>query len=145
MAKEKKSIPFDFAIENLFSLDPVIRPMFGAHAIYVGPKIVLILRNKNDYDSGVWIGTTPEHHASLKKIFKSMRDIALFGGGTSSWQCLPMDADDFESNVNLACDLILKGDPRIGKIPKPKKKKENKTIVKPAPETVVKKKVKKKK
>jgi hypothetical protein len=124
MTKEKKTIPFDFAIENLYSLNPVVRPMFGAHAIYVGPKIVLILRNKNDADSGVWIGTVPEHHASLKKIFKSMRNIELFGGGITSWQLLPMDDDDFESNVNKACELILKGDERIGKIPKEKKKKD---------------------
>src|SRR5687767_8101157 len=113
MAKEKKSIPFDFAIDNLYSLNPVVRPMFGAHAIYVGPKMVLILRDKNDEDSGVWIATQPEHHASLKKNFKNMRSIMLFGGGISAWQLLPKEADDFESSVNEACKLILKNDERI--------------------------------
>lgn len=118
-----KSIPFNFVIENLFVAKPIVKPMFGAHAIYIQDKIVLILRDKNDEDSGVWIATTVEHHKSLKKDFPIMRSIQLFGSGESSWQVLPKDADDFETSVNLACDLILKGDPRIGKIPKPKKKK----------------------
>ncbi|MCX6294983.1 MAG: hypothetical protein NTX97_02770 [Bacteroidetes bacterium] len=123
MAKEKKSIPFSFAIENLYSLEPIVKPMFGAYAIYVGVKIVLILRNKNDEDSGVWIATKQEHHASLKKEFSSMRTIKLMGSGTGNWQILPLDADSFETDVNKACELILKGDSRIGTIPKPKKKK----------------------
>jgi hypothetical protein len=128
MAKEKKTIPFDFVIENLYSLNPTVRPMFGAHALYIGEKIVLILRNKNDIDSGVWIATTPEHHASLGKLFKSMRSIRIFGTGTSSWQVLPMSADDFEESVNTVCELILRNDERIGTFPKKKKKKD-----KPAP------------
>ncbi len=123
MKKAQKTVPFNFVIENLFALDPTIKAMFGAYAIYVGNKIVLILRDKKDEDSGVWIATTPEHHASLKKDFPSMHSIKVFGSGESGWQVLPMDADDFESSVNLVCDLILKGDKRIGKIPKPKKKK----------------------
>lgn len=123
MKKVQKPVPFNFAIENLFALAPTIKAMFGAYAIYVGNKIVLILRDKKDEDSGVWIATTPEHHASLKKDFPSMRSIKVFGPGESGWQVLPMDADDFESSVNQVCDLILKNDKRIGKIPKPKKKK----------------------
>lgn len=119
-----KKIPFDFAIENLHSLDPFVRAMFGAHAVYVGPKIVLVLRDKDDHDSGVWLGTSKEHHASLQKEFPSMRSIQIFSPGVSGWQVLPKDADDFESSVNHACDLILKGDERIGKVPKPRTKKK---------------------
>ena len=123
MAKEKKSIPFSFAIENLFSSDPIVKPMFGSHAIYVDGKIVLILRDKDDEDSGVWIGTSKEFHSSLQKEFPSMRSIEIFGPGISGWQVISKDEDDFESSVNRLCDLILKNDPRIGKIPKPRKKK----------------------
>lgn len=123
MAKAKKSIPFSFAIENLFSREPIVKPMFGCHSIYIDGKIVLSLRDKDDADSGVWIGTSKEFHASLKKEFPSMRSIRIFGPGTSGWQVIPKDADDFETSVNRLCELILKNDPRIGKIPKPKKKK----------------------
>lgn len=121
MAKTQKPIPFNFVIENLFILNPTIKAMFGSFAIYVGSKIVLILRDKKDEDSGVWIATLTEHHASLKKDFPSMRSIKIFGTGESAWQVLPIDNDDFETSVNRVCDFILKGDIRIGKIPKPKK------------------------
>jgi hypothetical protein len=122
MAKEKKAIPFTFVLDNLFAADPVVKQMFGCHSVYVGKKIVLALRDKDDEDSGVWIGTSKEHHESLKKDFPNMRSIKLFGPGTSGWQLLSKDADDFESSVNQLCDMILRNDERIGKIPKEKKK-----------------------
>jgi hypothetical protein len=122
MAKEKKSIPFNFVLENLHRADPIVKQMFGCHSVYIGEKIVLALREKNDEDSGVWIGTSKEHHESLKKDFPSMRSIKLFGPGTSGWQIIPKDAHDFEESVNKLCDLILKKDVRIGNIPKKKKK-----------------------
>jgi hypothetical protein len=118
MAKTQRTIPFNFVLENLHSASPVVKPMFGCHSVYIGNKIVLALRDKDDEDSGVWIGTTNEHQESLKKDFPSMRSIKIFGPGTSGWQILPKDADDFETSVNHLCDLILKNDSRIGKIPK---------------------------
>jgi hypothetical protein len=119
----KKEIPFDFVIERLSSLDPVVKPMFGCHAVYVRDKIVLIVRRKeNDADNGVWVATSPEHHASLKKELPSLRPIEIFGD-KGSWQNLPEDHPDFEQEAISACELILKNDRRIGKIPKPKKKK----------------------
>jgi hypothetical protein len=127
--KEKNKIAFDFVLDRLMPLHPVVRPMFGAHAIYVGEKIVLITRNKEAHteDNGVWLGTTNEHHASLKKEFPSMRSIFLFNDGTAetAWQVIPFDGDDFESEVMHACDLILKHDLRIGKIPKARKPRVN--------------------
>ena len=116
MATTKKAIPFNFVIENLFAANPIVKPMFGAYAVYVENKIVLILRDKDDVDSGVWLATNSEYHDSLKKDFPSMRTIELFGSGVSSWQIIHKDEDDFETSVNLACDLILKGDNRIGRI-----------------------------
>lgn len=100
--------------------------MFGCHAIYVANKIVLILRNKeNDkQDNGVWLATTLEHHESLKKILPSMQSIHLFGDGVSGWQNIPSGADDFEESVMTVCDMILKNDHRIGKIPKVKRRKK---------------------
>jgi hypothetical protein len=126
--KKPKPIPFDFVLEQLGTLDVHIRPMFGCHALYVREKIVMILRKKeNAEDNGVWIATTSAHHKSLKKELPSMRSIKVFGSAESAWQMLPSDADDFEENVMRACDLILHNDPRIGKIPKQKKKKKKKS------------------
>jgi len=123
--KKQTSIPFDFVLEQLFPVDPSVRPFFGCHAIYVGDKILLILRNKKEHvdDNGIWISTKAEHHATLKKIFTSMRSIQVLGKGETHWQILPAEADDFEESAIKVCDLILKGDPRIGNVPKVRKKK----------------------
>jgi len=54
-----------------------------------------------------------------------MRSIRLLGTVETVWQNIPVDEDDFEELVLKACELIRKGDARIGKIPKPKKKKKD--------------------
>lgn len=124
----KKVIPFDFVLEELDSVSPYTKPMFGAVAVYVGQKIVLILRDRPTYveDNGVWLATTIEHHKSLQKSFPNMRSIGVLGSGVTGWQILPLDADDFEESVVKACQLILKNDLRIGKVPKIKLKKKKK-------------------
>jgi hypothetical protein len=121
----KNVVAFDFVLEELYSIEPTVKPMFGCHAIYIRGKIVLMLRNKDtyQYDNGVWIATTRDHHASLRKDFPAMRTIRLFGGTESEWQNLPADSDDFEAEVMKVCKLILKGDLRVGKIPKPRRAK----------------------
>lgn len=120
-----RGIPFDFVLERLSNLEIVIKPMFGCHALYLQNKIIFILRKKENFllDNGVWIATSSDHHESLKKVFPSMRSIQLFRSDRSEWQILPEDALDFEESVMKACDLVLKNDKRIGKIPKLKKQK----------------------
>ncbi|MBX2961393.1 MAG: hypothetical protein KF687_02705 [Cyclobacteriaceae bacterium] len=123
----KKSIAFSFVLDELFSLHPTVKPMFGCHAVYHRDQIVLITRNKNEHarDNGVWLATTHEYHASLREEFPSMRSIELLGNAETAWQNLPADAHDFEESVLKACSMIIKGDVRIGKTPKPKKRKKN--------------------
>lgn len=126
MVRQHKSIPFRFVLDELDSLNPRTNPMFGCFGVYVGDKIVLALRSKDSHtdDNGVWIATKPEHHESLKKILPSMRSIRVLGGGSETkWQIIPEEAGDFEESVMKICSLIRKGDPRIGSIPKAKKKK----------------------
>jgi hypothetical protein len=114
---KKISIPFDFVLEQLYSVNVEIRPMFGCFALYVRDKIVLILRKKetSTADNGVWLATSKEHHASLKHLFPSMRSIKAFGSKESNWQNLPASATDFEEMVIQACEMILNGDNRIGR------------------------------
>jgi hypothetical protein len=47
-----------------------------------------------------------------------MRSIQVLGKKVTGWQVLPADADDFEEAALRASELVLAGDPRIGKIPK---------------------------
>lgn len=123
----KKKIPFEFILELLHPLELTIKPMFGCHAIYANGKIQLIVRKKDDHSSanGVWIATSKEHHASLKKELPSMQSVYILseGKGETGWQMIHEDANDFEEAVTKVCEMIVKGDERIGKIPKAKKKK----------------------
>jgi hypothetical protein len=120
--KKERRIPFDFVLEQLEPLNPVVRPMFGCEAIYVGEKIVLILRLKEGSvaDNGIWLATTVEHHESLRGLFPTLRSIEIFGQGVTGWQVLPSSAIDFEESAIRVCELIAKGDERIGKVPKQK-------------------------
>jgi hypothetical protein len=99
--------------------------MFGCTGVYVGEKIVLFLRDKptSPIDNGVWLATTCDHHESLRHDFPNMRSIALLGKDVTGWQLLPADAADFEASVVHACELILHGDLRIGKVPVSKHRK----------------------
>ena len=120
VAARGKHVPHEFVLEALADLLPRTRPMFGCLSVYVEEKIVLILRDKSDAvgDNGVWLATTAEHHESLQRDFPRMRSIGVFGKEVTGWQVLPADAPDFEEAVLRACQLILQGDPRIGKTPK---------------------------
>jgi hypothetical protein len=119
LAKQRKPIPHAFVLDAISTLSPYTRPMFGCLAIYVKDKIVLILRDKpkSTADNGIWLATTQEHHRSLRREFPNMRSIQVLGGRVTGWQVLPVDAPDFESAAPRACELVLAGDPRIGKIP----------------------------
>jgi len=122
--KPRKAVPYAFVLDALAQIPIETRPMFGCLAIYVGDKIVLMLREKRKQreDNGLWLATTEEHHKSLRREFASMRSIQLFGKEVTGWQVLPADAADFEEAAIRACELIIARDPRIGKVPKGRRK-----------------------
>ncbi len=117
--KRRKVVPHEFVLEALAPVSPWTRPMFGCLALYVEDKIVLILRDKpgSSADNGVWLATTKEHHASLRREFPNMRSIRVLGKRVTGWQVLPADSPDFEAAALRACELVLARDPRIGKVP----------------------------
>jgi hypothetical protein len=124
--KAKKALPFRFVLDQLEALPVVTRQMFGCVAVYVGEKVVLMLRDKpkDPKDNGVWIATTADHHETLLREFPHLRPIGLLGGKITGWQNIPADAPDFEEAAQRACELVLAGDSRIGKIPKRQQKKQ---------------------
>jgi hypothetical protein len=119
--EQRKPVPHEFVLDALAPLSPRTHPMFGCLAIYVRDKIVLILRNKDKpgqtADNGVWLATSEEHHQSLRRDFPNMRSIKVLGKKVTGWQVLPSDAEDFEEAALRACEFVLAGDPRIGKVP----------------------------
>jgi hypothetical protein len=117
--KQRKAVPHQFVLDAIAALSPTTCPMFGCLAVYVADKIVLILRNRRNEtaDNGVWLATTEDHHESLRCEFPNMRSIQVLGKGVTGWQVLPADAPDFEEAALRACERILAGDTRIGKVP----------------------------
>jgi hypothetical protein len=130
--KQRKTVPYAFVLDALADLPTETRIMFGCLAVYLGDKIVFILRDRpgSAADNGVWLATTEEHHESLAREFPSMRSIQLFGDKVTGWQVLPADAPDFEQAALHACELIAARDPRIGKVPKSRQKSVAKTTAK---------------
>jgi hypothetical protein len=53
----------------------------------------------------------------LRRDFPNMRSIRVLGKKVTGWQVLPTEARDFEEAALRACEFILAGDPRIGKVP----------------------------
>ena len=86
---------------------------------------MLVLRERKDHadTNGVWVATNKEHHKSLKSDLPSLRSFTIYAKAIkeTGWQLLPADADDFEASVIKVCELIKHGDPRIGRLPTPKK------------------------
>lgn len=119
LPKPRKPVPHAFVLDAIASMSPFTRPMFGCLAVYVNDKIVLILRDKpaSTRDNGVWLATIEEHHASLRREFPHMRSVEVLGKPLTGWQVLPADAPDFETSALHVCELVLAGDPRIGKVP----------------------------
>ncbi len=109
-----KNIPYEFVIEDLISLDPIVKRMFGVHSIYVRSTLYLALYrgDKHPQDHGIWIGTEKKHHQYLKQHFPNLRP--LQGVPIKKWILLPEDCNSFEEDAFRICEMIKKGDKRIG-------------------------------
>jgi hypothetical protein len=123
----RKNIPFEFVFDYLIPLDVTVKPMFGLWAIYVSEKIMLVLRQRTDDPdtNGIWIATNQEYHKSLKNELPSLCSISTYSMGIreTEWQVLPIDSKDFEASARKICELIKHNDHRIGRIPKPGRRK----------------------
>jgi hypothetical protein len=122
LSKPKPKLPHPFVIEALSPLSPEVRRMFSGFAVYIGDRLFMMLRDhvKNPEDNGVWLvlaeGIDPADR-SLRRDLPSLRSIQLLGNKISHWRLIPSDGDDFETEALHACDLVLRNDPRLGRIP----------------------------
>lgn len=121
-AKAKPKPPHAFVVEALAPLNPEVRRMFSGFAVYIGNKVCLMLREhaKSPQDNGVWLvladGVDPAD-PSLRREFPSLRKIELLGNKIDHWLLIPSDGPNFESEALRASDLLLRRDPRLGRIP----------------------------
>jgi hypothetical protein len=123
---KRRSAPYPFIVEALAPLEPEVRVMFSGFAVYVGDKIVLMLRDsrKQPEDNGVWLvfaESTDLADPRIRKDFPSIRLIKLLGGKIAHWRLIPADSPTFESEALHACELLLKRDGRFGRIPQSRK------------------------
>jgi hypothetical protein len=96
--------------------------MFSGFAVYVGGKIVLMLRDsaKHPEDNGVWLVFSETANLADPRIrsdFPSLRLIGLLGGKIAHWLLIPADSPTFESEALHACERLLKHDLRFGRVP----------------------------
>ena len=114
----KSRVPFPFVIDELISLRPTIKNVFGSTNVYLGEKLLLSLRDSPTHPgtNGIWIYTTAEHVDSLAREFPGLPRRQLWRSGKNAWVVLASRLEDFEEYAFTACELILKGDQRIGRL-----------------------------
>jgi hypothetical protein len=122
-AKPRQKAPHAFVLDALMPLNPEVRRMFSGFAVYLGDRIVCMLRDhpKSPRDNGVWLvlaESTNPTDPELRREFPSIRQIELLGSKIGHWLLIPSDSPGFEMEALHACDLLLRNDPRLGRIPK---------------------------
>ena len=114
----KDQMPFPFVSEELMSLRPIIKRVFGFTYFYLEERLVCGLREstKQPNSNGMWLFTTTEDIESLGKEFPQLSRRYLWRSGNNAWVVLPSRLPEFEEYAFKACQLILNGDRRIGRI-----------------------------
>ena len=113
-----KVVPFPFVIDELDSIRPHVKKMFGFTYVYLEEKLLFALRDsvKQPGSNGMWLFTTAEHAESLAREFPDLPRRQLWRSGNKAWIILASRLEGFEENAFRACDLILRGDQRIGRV-----------------------------
>ena len=97
----------------------VLRSMFGFKAVYLDGKLMGLFCAKTEPWRGLMVCTERAHHASLLADFPALSVHPILG----KWLYLSEAESDFETMAQRLVRLARQRDPRIGVIPKPKKKK----------------------
>jgi len=75
---------------------------------------------KSDGLNGVFVATVKEHHQTLLKDVPALKSFTLDTGEKyeSHWKFLAEEDDAFEKSAIRICELVSRGDKRIGKATK---------------------------
>jgi hypothetical protein len=117
-ASQRRPIPFPFIIDELESLRPTIRNVFGFTHVYLEDKLLFSLRDAptRPGSNGMWIYTTIEHADTLAREFSDLPRRQIWRSGKKAWIVLASRLENFEEHAFKACELILRGDQRIGRL-----------------------------
>lgn len=114
----KRRIPFPFILDELLPLRPTIKSMFGFTYIYFDDRLLCSLRDSDRQtgSNGMWLFTTTEQIESLAREFPNLSKRQLWRSKKNAWIVLASRLEDFEEYAFRACELILQGDRRIGRV-----------------------------
>ena len=114
----KKKLPFPFVVEELVPLRPTIKHMFGFTHVYLDDRLLCSLRDsvKQKGTNGMWLYTTTEHAEGLAREFPNLSRRQIWRSGKNAWIVLASRLENFEEYAFRACELILNGDRRIGRV-----------------------------
>ena len=117
MSRDKK-IPFSFVLDELEAIRPTVKRAFGFVYIYLDGKLLCGLRDSVKLPScnGLWLFTTAEHLGSLGREFPELPRRYLWRSGRKAWVILASRLEFFEEYAFKACELMLNGDRRIGRV-----------------------------
>lgn len=105
-------------IDELASIRPTIKHAFGFTYVYLDDRLLCGLRDskKQSGSNGIWLFTTVEYSESLILEFPQLSRRYLWRSGKNAWIILPSRLGEFEEYALKACELILDGDRRIGRL-----------------------------
>lgn len=114
----KERGPFPFVLEELEPIRPTVKHVFGFTYVYLDGILLCALRDgrKKSSTNGLWLFTTTEHVESLCKEFPDLPRRYLWRSGKKAWVVLTSKSEYFEEYAFKACELILNGDRRVGRV-----------------------------
>lgn len=116
----KRHSHFQFVLDELLPLRPAVKQMFGFTYVYLGERLLLSLREsrRQPQYNGVWLYTEAAHIDSLRGEFPLLprRRFWKSAKSGSGWVILAAATEEFEEYAFRACELILAGDRRIGRL-----------------------------
>ena len=123
MSADRARIPFPFVLDELFSLRPTIKRVFGFTYLYLEERLLCALRDSENKtgSNGLWLFTTTDHLESLGREFPELSRRYHWRSGKNAWIILPSKVGQFEEYAFKACELMLNGDRRIGRVSRGKK------------------------
>ena len=125
----RRQVPL-FVVDELSSLRPTLKRMFGFTYVYLDQKLLLSIRDspKQPRFNGVWLYTEAEYIDSLRNEFPQLPKRCFWKSGKNGWVILASEFEDFEEYAFRACELILRGDRRVGRVTRGSSKQARKLL-----------------
>ena len=105
-------------LDELAPIRPTVKRAFGFTYVYLDGKLLCGLRESVKLPScnGLWLFTSTEHLDSLGREFPELPRRYLWRSGQKARVILASRLEFFEEYAFRACELMLSGDRRIGRI-----------------------------